>query len=263
MANKEKMDYLLLDIRELETLIAGMRDAEVYPVSFFSQTFTLTHKILKDLHSLEAAQIEMLRKQMEEHQALLKSIPHQVAAPMPEASRQEIIPEHPASEPLYTPETKEIRIEKPVSITPEPITVSAVKAPSIPPQVAATPVVETKSEPEQVSQPVLNPEPVNETLQKTATTERTVAERPGFVLSDLLEKKNLSDFRKAFSLNDRFRFRRELFGGDEERMNQAITDLNNIHTYEDSVTYLNNKLKWNIEDEAVTDFIKLLEKRFL
>ena len=68
MANKEKIDYLLLDIRELETLVAGMRDAEVYPVSFFGQTFDLTHKILKDLHALETAQIEMLRKQMEEHQ---------------------------------------------------------------------------------------------------------------------------------------------------------------------------------------------------
>ena len=45
MANKEKIDYLLLDIRELETLVAGMRDAEVYPVSFFGQTFDLTHKI--------------------------------------------------------------------------------------------------------------------------------------------------------------------------------------------------------------------------
>ncbi len=79
MANKEKIDYLLLDIKELETLIAGMRDAEVYPVSFFSQTFNLTHKILNDLHSLETAQIEMLRKQMEAHQALIQSLPNPVA----------------------------------------------------------------------------------------------------------------------------------------------------------------------------------------
>lgn len=56
-------------------MVAGMRDAEVYPVSFFGQTFDLTHKILKDLHALETAQIEMLRKQMEEHQALIQSIP--------------------------------------------------------------------------------------------------------------------------------------------------------------------------------------------
>ena len=89
------------------------------------------------------------------------------------------------------------------------------------------------------------------------------AERPGLFLNDLLEKKNFSDFRKAFSLNDRFRFRRELFGGDEARMNKVINDLNDLHSYEDSVTYLNNELKWNIEDEAVADFIKLLEKRFL
>ena len=29
MANKEKIDYLLIDIRELEKLVAGMRDAEI------------------------------------------------------------------------------------------------------------------------------------------------------------------------------------------------------------------------------------------
>ena len=82
-------------------------------------------------------------------------------------------------------------------------------------------------------------------------------------LNDILEKKNLSDFRKAFSLNDRFRFRRELFGGNEEKMNKAISDLNDLSSYEESVTYLNKVLNWNIEDASVADFIKLLEKRFL
>ena len=81
-------------------------------------------------------------------------------------------------------------------------------------------------------------------------------------LNDILEKKNLSDFRKAFSLNDRFRFRRELFGGNEEKMNKAIADLNDLSSYEESVTYLNKVLNWNIEDASVADFIKLLEKRF-
>ena len=208
MANKEKIDYLLLDIRELETLVAGMRDAEVYPVSFFGQTFDLTHKILKDLHALETAQIEMLRKQMEEHQALIQSIPPSVATPV------QTVQELPA--------------EQGLSAGPEPIPVEEPETPAV------------------------------ETSGKVIP-----AERPGLFLNDLLEKKNFSDFRKAFSLNDRFRFRRELFGGDEARMNKVINDLNDLHSYEDSVTYLNNELKWNIEDEAVADFIKLLEKRFL
>ena len=46
-------------------------------------------------------------------------------------------------------------------------------------------------------------------------------------------------------------------------MNKAIDELNELHSYEDSISYLNDELKWNIEDEAVADFIKLLEKRFL
>ena len=228
MENKEKIDYLLLDIKELETLIAGMRDAEVYPVSFFSQTFNLTHKILNDLHSLETAQIEMLRKQMEAHQALIQSLPNPVAtaAPAPEEYKPEVkepeVKEEPVAEPVIVPEPKmepvqEVIIEK-------------------------TEIVTEQSEPPHKS---------------------VTSEKQSVFLSDILEKKNLSDFRKAFSLNDRFRFRRELFGGNEEKMNKAITDLNDIHSYEESVTYLNNELKWNIEDEAVADFIKLLEKRFL
>lgn len=233
MANKEKIDYLLLDIRELETLVAGMRDAEVYPVSFFGQTFDLTHKILKDLHALETAQIEMLRKQMEEHQALIQSIPPSVATPVQTVQEASIAAPAPIpAEPEPVIQEQEIRQELPAEqglpAGPEPIPVEE----------SETPAVE-------------------------ASGKVIPAERPGLFLNDLLEKKNFSDFRKAFSLNDRFRFRRELFGGDEARMNKVINDLNDLHSYEDSVTYLNNELKWNIEDEAVADFIKLLEKRFL
>lgn len=257
MANKEKIDYLLLDIKELETLIAGMRDAEVYPVSFFSQTFNLTHKILNDLHSLETAQIEMLRKQMEAHQALIQSLPNPVAttAPAPEEYKPEIkepeVKEEPVAEPVIVPEPKvepvqEVIIEKTEIVTEEKATVQP----------------EPVRQPETVKEEIVIPEPAV-AVQPELPHKSVTSEKQGVFLSDILEKKNLSDFRKAFSLNDRFRFRRELFGGNEEKMNKAITDLNDIHSYEESVTYLNNELKWNIEDEAVADFIKLLEKRFL
>ena len=198
MANKEKIDYLLLDIQKLETMVAKTRDAEIYPVSFFNQSFELAHNILKGLHALETLQIEQLRKQMEEHQMLIDSIPDIVTSSI----RTEVV--MPPSSVEVVSETQSEKTEKPIS-----------------------------------------------------------NERTRLFLNDLLEKNNLSDFRKAFSLNDRFRFRRELFGGDEERMNKAINELNELHSYEDSISYLNDELKWNIEDEAVADFIKLLEKRFL
>ncbi|OAV75911.1 hypothetical protein Barb7_00428 [Bacteroidales bacterium Barb7] len=72
-----------------------------------------------------------------------------------------------------------------------------------------------------------------------------------------------SDFRKAFSLNDRFLFRRELFGGNEERMSKAIAALNELPSYEESIAYLREELKWDTDNEVVTAFITLLEKRFL
>lgn len=236
MANKEKIDYLLLDIKELETLIAGIRDAEVYPVSFFSQTFNLTHKILNDLHSLETVQIDTLRKQMEAHQALIQSLPHPTAAAMPVVAEEPKAEEAPVEEPATVEEPEREPVRE-VIITEKTEAVAEVEPP-IPAEPAA---------------------PIEPATPHKAVT----ADKPGVFLSDLLEKRQLSDFRKAFSLNDRFRFRRELFGGDEAKMNKAIGDLNDMHSYEESVTYLHNELKWNIEDEAVADFIKLLEKRFL
>jgi hypothetical protein len=186
MGNKEKIDRLLTDTKELEQLIAGMQDAEVYPVSFFDRTFGLTHKILTDLHELEGDQIEALRKQMEEHQALISSIPRPIAKSHPvEPEMVELIPPSGSAE-QYT-----------------------------------------------ISQ----------------------HEAPG--------KQNLSDLKKAFSLNDSFYFRRELFYGDAAKMNKVISDLNAIRTYEESVVYLNEKLNWNMEDTIVGEFMKLLEKRFL
>lgn len=267
MANKEKIDYLLLDIKELETLIAGMRDAEVYPVSFFSQTFNLTHKILNDLHSLETAQIEMLCKQMEAHQALIQSLPNPVAtaAPAPEEYKPEV-KEEPVAEPVIVPEPKmepvqEVIIEKTEIVTEEKVTVQP--EPVRQPETVKEEVVIPEPTVAVQLEPVCPIEPAGHKTQSEPLHKSVTSEKQSVFLSDILEKKNLSDFRKAFSLNDRFRFRRELFGGNEEKMNKAITDLNDIHSYEESVTYLNNELKWNIEDEAVADFIKLLEKRFL
>ncbi len=205
---KEKVDYLLTDIRELERLVGGTRDAEIYPVSFFDQAFQLTHKILTELHGLEESQLETLRRQMEEHQRLIDSIP--------------------VSEPVRMPEAR-------------PVSESA-------------PAIEIKQE----QAPVI--EPVAPAIEKPIPEEK--AEKPGISLNDALEKRHLSDFRKAFSLNDRFRFRRELFGGDEEKMNKAIAELNDLGSYEESVAYLNQVLNWNIENASVADFIKLLEKRF-
>lgn len=225
MGNKEKIDYLLVDIRELEKLVASMRDAEIYPISFFSQSFTTAQKIISGLHSIESDQVALFSRQMQEHKALLTE--KEQAVPFISPVREKVI----------LPETEEIAEEK---------------------------VLEQK---EIIPEPVYE---IKETEEKKAEQSARLAVKVtldqalphSISLNEVIQKKFLADFKKAFNLNDRFRFRRELFGGDENRMNKAIEDLNGLQSYEDSIDYLNEELKWNIEDEAVADFIKLLEKRF-
>ena len=235
MGDKEKMDYLLVDIRELEKLVASMRDAEIYPVSFFSQAYTITQKIVDNLQSIEADQLALFKEQMEKHRALIKKAERLESETALVTQMQEQESSYEPVQEMELPSVEELKEEESVAIPVE-ATVAAEKT---------------------VSEPAAS---ISSASSHATTLEQSIPHAVS--LNEVIQKKFLADFRKAFSLNDRFRFRRELFGGDEGRMNEAISDLNELQSFEESITYLDKKLKWNVEDEAVADFIKLLEKRF-
>lgn len=236
MGDKEKMDYLLVDIRELEKLVASMRDAEIYPVSFFSQVYTTTQKIVDNLQSIEADQLALFKEQMEKHRALIKKAERLEAEAALVTQMQEYESNYEPVQEMELPSVEELNEEVESVATPAAATVAAEKT---------------------VSEPAAS---LSSASSHATTLEQSLPH--SISLNEVIQKKFLADFRKAFSLNDRFRFRRELFGGDEGRMNEAISDLNELQSFEESITYLDKKLKWNVEDEAVADFIKLLEKRF-
>lgn len=236
MGDKEKMDYLLVDIRELEKLVASMRDAEIYPVSFFSQAYTTTQKIVDNLQSIEADQLALFKEQMEKHRALIKKAERLEAEAALVTQMQEQESNYEPVQEMELPSVEELNEEVESVATPAAATVAAEKT---------------------VSEPAAS---IFSASSHATTLEQSLPH--SISLNEVIQKKFLADFRKAFSLNDRFRFRRELFGGDEGRMNEAISDLNELQSFEESITYLDKKLKWNVEDEAVADFIKLLEKRF-
>jgi len=236
MGDKEKMDYLLVDIRELEKLVAGMRDAEIYPVSFFSQAYTTTQKIVDNLQSIEADQLALFKEQMEKHRALIKKAERLEAEAALATQIQEQESNYEPVQEMELPSVEELNEEEESVATPAEATVAAEKT---------------------VSEPAAS---ISSASSHATTLEQSLPH--SISLNEVIQKKFLADFRKAFSLNDRFRFRRELFGGDEGRMNEAISDLNELQSFEESITYLDKQLKWNVVDEAVADFIKLLEKRF-
>lgn len=68
--------------------------------------------------------------------------------------------------------------------------------------------------------------------------------------------------RQAISLNDSFRFTRELFGGDQSRMNEVVRRLGDASSLEEAMGLLASEVAVDEENEAVADFIELLKKYF-
>ena len=68
--------------------------------------------------------------------------------------------------------------------------------------------------------------------------------------------------RHAISLNDSFRFSRDLFGGNTDLMNRVIEQISVMSSYKTAVAFLSSKVELNEEKEAVNDFLELLKKYF-
>jgi len=75
------------------------------------------------------------------------------------------------------------------------------------------------------------------------------------------EIKILADTTKYMSLNDKFRFQREIFMGSAEEMNKVFDTLNEFSTIEDTWSFIKNQ-SWYNDSEIIAEFIELIEKRF-
>lgn len=75
-------------------------------------------------------------------------------------------------------------------------------------------------------------------------------------------KKTEVDIRSFLTLNDRFRFQRDLFNADSELMNQTFSELNSLDSMPEVLNYLNGRFSWDWDDESVLAFKDLLDKRF-
>jgi hypothetical protein len=81
-------------------------------------------------------------------------------------------------------------------------------------------------------------------------------------LGDKISKKMYADIRSSLSINDRFRFQRDLFGNDAERMKTVLGELDTLNSMPEIASYIENKFDWETEDESVQAFKEILEKRF-
>ena len=136
--------------------------------------------------------------------------------------------------------------EKPVVIAAAAETAAAAAA-------AAAEEEEEEEEEGKKEEPAIVEEPIVETVVKEE-------EPKSAVLGESL--KLSAGLRHAISLNDSFRFSRELFGGNTDLMNRVIEQISVMSSYKTAVAFLSSKVELNEEKEAVNDFLELLKKYF-
>lgn len=138
--------------------------------------------------------------------------------------------------------------EKPVVIAAAAETAEAAAA-----EEAAAAAEEEEEEEGKKEESAIVEEPVVETVVKEE-------EPKSAVLGESL--KLSAGLRHAISLNDSFRFSRELFGGNTDLMNRVIEQISVMSSYKTAVAFLSSKVELNEEKEAVNDFLELLKKYF-
>lgn len=118
--------------------------------------------------------------------------------------------------------------------------------------------------PEDATDPVAQPENVEVVAEVVAVDEDETVKvespdvtfgKTGVVINDILQPTTLS-------LNDRFRFRRELFDYSDEDMDEAIKIASAMSSAEEVQDYFYNDLCWDESDPNVVDFMRIITARF-
>lgn len=87
-------------------------------------------------------------------------------------------------------------------------------------------------------------------------------------MEEELEDKNVSapvdtrNIKQCFTINDKFRFRRELFGNSDTDFADTLNLLSAMTSYAEVQDYLLNDLEWDINNDEVAEFLTIIETYF-
>ncbi|WP_438850553.1 hypothetical protein [Bacteroides acidifaciens] len=122
---------------------------------------------------------------------------------------------------------------------------------------------------------IQSPKPVIAAAAEAAAEEEEEEEEPVIEEAPVIIKKEepknavlgesiklAAGLRHSISLNDSFRFSRELFKGDTDLMNRVIEQISVMGSYKTAVAFLSSKVEIDEEKDAVVDFLELLKKYF-
>ena len=168
-----------------------------------------------------------------------------------------------ADEPVEAESSAPVAAEPEPVVAPEPSVVSEPE-----PVVAPEPSVVSEPEPTPVdepeSEPVEAPTPAPEEVEPEAESEEFEPDPDDqpLPLDEALQRDMTKDLRQAFSLNDRYRYRRELFGNSDSVMNETLNLIEAMHSFDEAEDYFYNDLQWEHDSPEVADFMVIIKNHF-
>lgn len=169
------------------------------------------------------------------------------------AAEAEPEPETPAEEPV--PVQSEPEPEPEAEPEPEP-------EPEAEPEPVAVIVTEEAAEVKESETVAGTAEPEPEQPEADARPEVKSEAKAEMRVDEMLTRREARELRKAFTLNDKFRFRRELFNNDNDKFRETLERIERMQSNDEAVAYMTEVLGWNLDDEAPSDFAAIVANHF-
>lgn len=165
---------------------------------------------------------------------------------------------------LYSTIFRQLWPDEPIAEAVEPA-VEPVVEPTLEP-VVELPCEETAPEPEPTPEPEPEPTPEPErviVVEAVAEAEPEPCVKPladTLKVDELLARKESADLRRAFTLNDKFRFRRTLFGGSDARFSAMLDEIEKAPDMRRAEAVILAGL--DSENEDFEDFMNIIKAHF-
>ena len=101
-------------------------------------------------------------------------------------------------------------------------------------------------------------EPVSEPLESPASP----VVNDDIRVDEMLTRRGAEDLKKVFTLNDKFRFRRELFQQNDDMFRQALSELDSMPNYAAACTYVRNLFATPENTETIEDFLAIIKPHY-
>ena len=105
---------------------------------------------------------------------------------------------------------------------------------------------------------------VSDSVEQVTINDKFDSSTKGMTLAEKLQRKMNQSVEASLTLNEKFMFQNNLFGGDNAKMKEAFTSVDQATDLNDALNRANTfNTGWDMDSEEVEAFMNVLERRFV